>query len=190
MPRVRCDRDGAHQHFTRRELLRLPALGIGLLSLQACTGVVVPTSSTPTADALLLAPADLPDEQLREVQRPERRETRDGGQAALVIMETSSLRVVDSVVVFPSADAARAAFQTIRAAGGDVSWAEVGEAPSLGDESLAHIGTQGGQPAGQAVFRYGQVLVRLTLIGTDDPTDLEHYARKAEERVIRAFASP
>ncbi|MBI2321835.1 MAG: hypothetical protein HYU88_07025 [Chloroflexi bacterium] len=171
----------------RRYVLRLGLAGLGLalipaLKIGAERSGLLSGSAATAANALLLAPADFAGADLREVQRLGQRETRDGGQTAQVLLASGDARVeiFQSVAVFPSEGAARAALQAIRQAreAGQV----VPGAPSFGDESVVLRSTQGTRDSISAVFRQDRALLRITVTGTAEVSAVERYAQKAEEK--------
>lgn len=178
---------GATRTSRHRYLRRLSLAGLGLalipaLKLGAEASGLLAGSVAAAADALLLAPADFAGADLREVQRLGQRETRDGGQTAQVLLASGDRRVevFQSVVVFPSEGAARAAFQAIRQA--REAGQTVPTAPSFADESVVLVGKRGTRDSISTVFRQGRALMRITVTGTAEVSDVESYARKAEEK--------
>lgn len=174
----------ASRLLTRRR--GLVALGAGLVpALAGAVAVAGRTSRTVAieADDVLLVPANFTGANLREMQRLGQRVTRDGSQTAQVVLEDGRVQIFQGVVVFRSEDAARAAFQAISQEGTGERWKVVPTAPALGQESVVLVGKQGDQDAISTVFRQGQVLVRMTVVGSGELPALLPYARKAEEKV-------
>src|SRR3972149_4248064 len=139
------------------------ALGIGLvLVFQACAWFS-PEAVT-SLDALLLSPVDFANTDLREMQRLGQRETRDGGQTAQVALQNDRSQVYQSVVAFPSENAARKAFETLRQERPQDQWKILSDAPTFAQESVVLLGKQGDQEANSVAFRQKQLLVRLNVI--------------------------
>ena len=162
------------------------SLGVGLLLLlQACAGPA-PNPSAASIDALLLSPVDFPQAGLREMQRLGQRETRDGGQTTQVSLQSDRIRLFQVVVAFPSEDAARKAFETIRQERAQEQLKIIPDAPTLGQESVVLAGKQGDQDAVSIAFRHEQLLVRINLMPAREIAELLPYARKAEEKVRQA----
>ncbi len=168
---------------SRRGLLRVAGFaGLGVALLEAGSAFVKrwrPARASTTG--LLLTPADLAGVDIREVRRPGARETNNGGRADQVIFETDRFQLVDSVVRFPSADAAHTAFQA--ALQTDGLWKPIAGAPQFGEESTVLVNEQGGRRAVSALLRRGPVLVRLTMVGTAELAQLLPYAREAEAKL-------
>lgn len=169
----------------KRRYLGLAALAALLVSLTQ-SSAAAPVSPAISANALLLAPGDFPTLGLRETQRLGEHETRDGGQAAQIALDDGRMVIYQSVVVFPTADAARASFQAARQAGEDPPWRAATGAPVLGAESMTLVRPGVERPALTTYFRIDRVLVRLTVIGTDDLAMLARLAGVAQEKVPRA----
>ena len=171
----------------RAGIVALAAIVAALL--YACAGLPS-ESGTVTADEMLLSATDFTGLDLREAQRLGQRETRDGGLTAQVALENDRIRLFQSVIVFPTEGAARTAFEAIDQTIPGVSGETVPVAPTFGQESLVFVGRQGTSDAVSSVFRQGRILVRLTLTGTGQVSDLLPMASKAEAKAKRRRSSP
>ena len=91
------------------------------------------------------------------------------------------IKIYQSVVVFPSEDAARASFKSIH----DGEATDLGQAvgaPPLGQESLAMVREKSGANEITVVFRQKRILVRMTMSGAD-MEQFQPYLKRAEARV-------
>lgn len=172
---------------SRRGYLRALALGalasVGAAGAWAAASRIAAGRDAIDPEKLLLAPQDFPDMGLKEVQRPEPRETRNGGHAAQAVLERNSFRLYHSVVVFPNEGAAQQAMEALRYGEAEQLGEPAAHASRYGNDSLILSGHQGAEEAVSVVFRRGHIFERLTLTGTEHIVYVGRYAQRADEKV-------
>lgn len=176
------DRQGSGGPATSRRRLVRSGVAAGLVAAAGGASLVLTRrGSDPGAGAaerLLLKASDL-GSSVRVTQRPGERRTRDGGRAALVSLATPGVDLTESVVVFPTEEAARKSMNGLR-----VQATRHGSMRTSG-EMQGEVVILHGPYHTSAFFRRGTAVIRLSLQGDTSEGTVARVLDRARVRASR-----
>ncbi len=150
---------------------------MGAILLVAMFGVACGSSVSSDPRELLLSPSDVSGIQLTVVSESE--EESEQGQSALVELQGTGFRVLQSVVLFADREAALAALDGVR--GDLVSRGETGPGGMEASGVLEH--SLGPDEASSLFFIEDRALVRLTVTGPERQQRLTELAEIARNKL-------
>ena len=158
----------------------IPSLRFRLTGLVVLALLLVACSSTPDPEAMLLAPDDFPDRQLR-VDRVGSVDLEGGESSAEVVLLGEGYKIYHSVVALQDTRRAQEMMEALK--GNHESFGtKVAEAPTIGQDVLGVIRDRSGGNRSFIVFREDNLLVRVTLEGEGPAEDLVLFAQRAWEK--------
>lgn len=158
----------------------IPRLRFKLTALVALALLLAACAGAPDLEAMLLAPEDFPDLQLR-VERTGSVDLEGGERSAETVLLGEGYKVYHSVVILQDTRRAQEMMEALKG-NPDSLGAKVTEAPALGQDVLGVIRDRSGRNRRFIIFREDNLLVRVTLEGEGPAEDLVLFAQRAWEK--------